>query len=68
VKKPVVIYQHGLLDSAAGFCCNGKDSIPFFLANAGFDVWMNNQRGNRFSKNHVFLNPDKDEEYWDFSF
>jgi hypothetical protein len=42
VKKPVVIYQHGLLDSSAGFCCNGKDSIPFFLADAGFDVWMNN--------------------------
>jgi hypothetical protein len=47
---------------------NGEDSMAFFLADKGFDVWINNSRGNRYSKNHVYLEADKDPEYWDFSF
>ena len=66
--KPVVIYQHGFLDSAAGICCDGLDSIAFQLAEAGFDVWMNNTRGNFFSKHHRYLDPTHDRSFWDFSF
>lgn len=31
-KKPVILYQHGLFDSAAGVCCNRGDSLAFFFA------------------------------------
>jgi hypothetical protein len=49
--------------------CNGPDkSIAFFFANAGFDVWMNNSRGNRFSRQHAYLDPDADKDYFSFSF
>lgn len=70
-KRPVVIMQHGLFDSCAGWVTNGERSIAFILADLGFDCWLNNSRGNRYSRNHVHLDPDNDEdkeEYWDYSF
>ena len=67
--RPVILYQHGILDSSVGACCNGKESsLAFFFAEAGFDVWMNNARGNIFSWDHVQKDPDNDEKYWEFSF
>lgn len=33
-----------------------------------YDVWMLNARGNPYSRRHVWLDPDIDTEYWDFSF
>ena len=37
----------------------------FILARAGYDVWLGNNRGNRFSTGHLTLTT-KDKEYWDF--
>jgi hypothetical protein len=54
-RKPVVIYQHGLLDSGAGICSDGLDSMAFFLVDSGCDLWLNNSRGNRHSKNHKYF-------------
>ena len=63
-----MVYQHGLFDSGAGICMDGKDSMAFHFADLGFDVWLANQRGNRFSKLHTFKEPSADEDYWAFSF
>lgn len=66
--KPVLIYQHGLLDSAATTCVDGLESMAFFFADSGFDVWLNNSRGNTFSRHHKHLDPDVHPGYWNFSF
>jgi len=38
----------------------------FVLARAGYDVWLGNNRGNRWSTNHVSLDPAS-KEFWDFT-
>lgn len=38
------------------------------LVNEEYDVWMGNFRGNTFSRNHTFLNPDNDSRFWNYSF
>mmetsp|Transcript_40343 Transcript_40343/g.38822 ORF Transcript_40343/g.38822 Transcript_40343/m.38822 type:complete len:144 (+) Transcript_40343:36-467(+) len=66
--KPVVILQHGLLCSCTDWILNGDNSLGFILVDNGYDVWMNNSRGNRYSKHHVFLDHEVDKEFWDYSF
>lgn len=65
--KPVLV-QHGLLDSAATWIMNfPQQSLGFLLADAGYDVWLGNVRGNTYSRAHTKYNPDTDEAFWDFS-
>lgn len=37
------------------------------LADSGFDIWMGNVRGNRYSRNHESFT-ETDEGYWQFRF
>ncbi|CAN8017781.1 unnamed protein product [Ixodes persulcatus] len=64
--KVPVFLVHGLFGSSADFVVNfEKQSLGFLLADAGFDVWLGNYRGNTYT-NHVSLRRD-DKPFWSFS-
>jgi pimeloyl-ACP methyl ester carboxylesterase len=59
--KSPVFFQHGIVDSADAFIVNTADrSLAFLAADAGYDVWFGNLRGNKYSRSHERLNPDID--------
>ncbi|XP_042894189.1 lipase 3-like [Penaeus japonicus] len=67
VRRRVVFIQHCLLCSSADFVMNDPDqALGFVMADAGYDVWLGNTRGNVYSRRHRRLSP-KQPEFWDFS-
>lgn len=67
-KWPPVILMHGLLQSSDAWLDAGPDAgLAYLLADAGYDLWVGNARGNYYSRSHSRLDPDRDPEYWQFS-
>lgn len=68
ISKPVVYLHHGLLMNSEVWVCITEEErcLPFALANLGYDVWLGNNRGNKYSKKSTRLSPTSNE-FWNFS-
>ncbi|ESN97502.1 hypothetical protein HELRODRAFT_185901 [Helobdella robusta] len=65
--KPAVLLLHGLLESSTSWVLNQPhQSLGYILADAGYDVWMGNVRGNTYSRQHVDYSP-RDDKFWNWS-
>jgi len=65
-KKGVVFFQHGFMQNSEVFIVRGPGkSLPYMLADLGYDVWFGNNRGNKYSYKHVSLSPNEDK-FWDY--
>ena len=62
-----VLLMHGLLCSSYCWVTSGPDSLGFLLSDLGYDVWLGNFRGTKYSRQHTSLNPDEDAEFWRFT-
>ncbi|XP_013117678.2 lipase 3 [Stomoxys calcitrans] len=65
--KPPVLLMHCLECSSDIWIISGPDNgLPFILADAGYDVWLGNARGNVYSQKHIKLQRSS-TEFWEFS-
>jgi pimeloyl-ACP methyl ester carboxylesterase len=80
-KKQPVYVEHGIFLNCDTWTFVGQRSLgksssyfknillnlfpAYSLVDDGYDVWLGNQRGNRYSREHNYLKYT-DSEYWDF--
>jgi len=66
--RGVVLFVHGFMQSSESFVVrkDSSNSLPLVLASAGYDVWLGNSRGNKYSCKHSTKKPVHDD-FWDFS-
>ncbi|XP_075151158.1 lipase 3-like [Haematobia irritans] len=65
--KPAVFLMHGMLSSSTDWILMGPGkALGYLLADAGYDVWMGNARGNTYSKKHKYY-PTYWQIFWNFS-
>lgn len=65
--RPPVFLQHGLFQGGDTWFLNSREqSLGFILADSGFDVWVGNVRGTRWSHGHVSLS-EHSKAFWDWS-
>ena len=67
-QKKVAYLHHGLLMCSEVWVCltDEQRCLPFQLVERGYDVWLGNNRGNKYSKKSIRSSP-LSNEFWDFS-
>eukprot|EP01006_Ploeotia_vitrea_P052473 TRINITY_DN67692_c2_g1_i2.p1 TRINITY_DN67692_c2_g1~~TRINITY_DN67692_c2_g1_i2.p1 ORF type:complete len:399 (-),score=15.43 TRINITY_DN67692_c2_g1_i2:430-1626(-) len=69
-QKPVVLMLHGFLMSSECWVAplHGADHslLVYSLVDSGYDVWLGNNRGNKYSNKHTEYKPSE-TRFWDFS-
>ena len=67
--KGSVLAMHGGYQDAANWLEGFYDSVPFHLqlADAGYDVWIGNNRGTEYSQGHKSLDSKTDGDFWKYS-
>ncbi|CAI0439938.1 unnamed protein product [Linum tenue] len=66
-KRTPVLLQHGvLMDGMTWLLLPPSQALAFVLADNGYDVWIANSRGTKYSRGHVSLTTD-DKDYWNWS-
>ena len=67
-QKPCIYLHHGLMmNSEVWVCLSEKERcLPFALVEKGYDVWLGNNRGNKYSKKSVHYSPSSNA-FWNFS-
>jgi pimeloyl-ACP methyl ester carboxylesterase len=63
--------QHGLFSSSDAWTRNRDLSPAFRAAKAGYDVWLGNNRGTKYSREHETLSATSDKtkkDFFDYSF
>lgn len=65
---PPVLMLHGAMLSSETWVCQrvSRKNLALQLVDQGYDVWLGNRRGNKYSQKHVTLKP-YEERFWDFS-
>ncbi|XP_030384539.1 lipase 3 [Scaptodrosophila lebanonensis] len=66
-QRPVVFIQHGLFSCSDCFLLNGPDNaLAYNFADAGYDVWLGNARGNLYSRQNTKMSVNH-PYFWKFS-
>jgi len=65
--RPVCLLQHGVLDSSDTWLINSRiQSLAYILVDAGFDVFLGNNRGNKYSLSNTHYSSNS-ESFWFFT-
>ena len=66
---PVVFLQHGIFSCSEFWFKHLEQSPAFILVNQGYNVFIGNSRGNKYSRQHKFMDPvAAKKQFSDFSF
>ncbi|XP_018563456.2 lipase 3-like isoform X2 [Anoplophora glabripennis] len=66
-KRSPVLLLHGMAAQVEYFLLLGRRSLIYYLADRGYDVWILNARGTRYSQKHKYFDIE-DNRYWKFSY